>query len=273
MATLKNHPQFSLRDDAAAAFDRYEDAHGIIRVSSARRTVAEQQELINRWNRGGTQNRPPYLYQPARPAEASNHVDNDGEAVDSPDYEKFNNHCEDFGFRQTFPNWDKVHFDFFGTVTLASGGTALAFSQIVKNEQVWLNSSRGEKLVVDGLKGKATRDAYRRYQTFLRGFGYAGLIDGVWGPATQEAHAKFYESRNKPAPAPVPVVKPTQSKTSNLADVQRKLKTNYPMYAGRLVVDGIDGPATRAAVKNFQRRSGLTPDGIAGPKTRRALGL
>src|SRR3954469_1138268 len=41
-------------------------------------------------------------------------------------------------------------------------------------------------------------------------------------------------------------------------------------YAGD--VDGIAGPATRAAVRRFQRRHGLTADGVAGPRTRRALG-
>lgn len=37
--------------------------------------------------------------------------------------------------------------------------------------------------------------------------------------------------------------------------------------------DGVYGPATRRAVKAFQRRHGLTPDGIAGPRTIAALGL
>ena len=41
-------------------------------------------------------------------------------------------------------------------------------------------------------------------------------------------------------------------------------------YGG--TVDGIRGPGTRAAIRSFQQRRGLTPDGIAGPATRRALG-
>jgi peptidoglycan hydrolase-like protein with peptidoglycan-binding domain len=37
-------------------------------------------------------------------------------------------------------------------------------------------------------------------------------------------------------------------------------------------IDGIAGPLTAAAVRDFQRSSGLTVDGLAGPRTRRALG-
>jgi murein DD-endopeptidase MepM/ murein hydrolase activator NlpD len=42
------------------------------------------------------------------------------------------------------------------------------------------------------------------------------------------------------------------------------------VYAG--AIDGVSGPATRTALIEFQRRSGLVPDGIFGPRTRRALG-
>jgi len=53
--------------------------------------------------------------------------------------------------------------------------------------------------------------------------------------------------------------------------VQRKLKTNYESYAGHLAVDGDYGPLTKAAVQEFQRRSGLVADGIVGPMTAAAL--
>ncbi len=41
-------------------------------------------------------------------------------------------------------------------------------------------------------------------------------------------------------------------------------------YAGP--VDGIAGPATMSALRNFQTRNLLLPDGVVGPATRRALG-
>ena len=94
MATLRNHPGFWLRDDAAAAFDRAEAENGVFIVNSAGRTVAEQQDLINKWNRGGTYNRPPYLYRPASPANTSYHVKDGGIAVDIGDWRRFAQICE-----------------------------------------------------------------------------------------------------------------------------------------------------------------------------------
>ncbi|ALX67277.1 peptidoglycan-binding protein [Microbacterium sp. XT11] len=260
MATLKNHHGFWLRDDAAAAFDAYEAKYGIRRVNSAGRTVADQQKLIDRWNRGGAANRPPHLYKPAMPATASNHVANGGVAVDIGDYDTFRQHCEEFGFRW-YGASDPVHFTFVGRPN--SGGARA--DEATRQRQAWLNQARGEKLAVDGIQGPATTAAIKRYQAFL---GVAA--DGIWGPATQAAHAVYYAKVTAPAPSRIL----RRGSTGDLVrKLQETLKRNYSLYAGKLAVDGIYGPATEAAVREFQRRAGLAVDGIAGPATLGKLGI
>ncbi len=58
--------------------------------------------------------------------------------------------------------------------------------------------------------------------------------------------------------------------TAENKTVQTKLK-RWGYYTGS--VDGIYGAKTKAAVKSFQRKNGLTVDGIVGPKTAAALGM
>lgn len=126
MNALANHAGFRLRDDAAAAFNRVEARHGIFTVTSAKRSVGEQQELIDRWFDGGVYNRPPYLYEPARPAKTSAHVKGGGIAVDVTEWERFNRVAQDHGFRQSFP-WDVVHFEYYPEHDKYS------FSEIINN--------------------------------------------------------------------------------------------------------------------------------------------
>jgi hypothetical protein len=61
----------------------------------------------------------------------------------------------------------------------------------------------------------------------------------------------------------------TAEGNADVAALQVALHT-HGLYSG--TIDGIRGPATRRAVRAFQRRSGLSIDGIAGPRTRKALG-
>ena len=260
MANLKNHPNFWLRDDAAAAFDAAEAKYGIFSVNSAGRTQAEQQNLINRWNQGGKYNRPPYLYQPASPASSSNHVKSGGIAIDIQNWDRFNDICGEFGFKW-WGSSDVVHFDFLGW----NGGQA-AFNQTVQDQQNWLRTARGEQIQADGRKGPITTDAFKRYQTFLRDwlYGYAGQIDGDWGAGTQKAHAGYYDAFNAPR------ANAKRGSTGQyVKDIQARLGVaNFPVK-----VDGDFGPATDAAVRNFQRAVNLQADGIVGINTRRALGL
>lgn len=82
-----------------------------------------------------------------------------------------------------------------------------------------------------------------------------------------------------PSPRPKPsktgsyrvrTIRPNQH-GRDVTRLQWGLKRVFPSYAGKLVADGKYGPKSQAAVKEFQKRSSLTPDGVVGVKTRAAL--
>jgi len=276
MARLKNHPQFWLRDDAAASFDRLEATLGVISVNSAGRYPNDQQALINRWKQGGVKNRPPYLYKPQEPATASNHVKNGGQAVDTSHITLMLQRGREFGWTRPFSG-DPVHFEYNASldrhrvVTPPYSNDSLK----IKREQSWLNNSRGEKLVEDGKLGPKTVAAYKRYQEFLKKYGYNGKLDGVWGSGTQTAHQKYFDEVTAPKlPASSsgrPVIT-MGARGQHVKDLQDRLNGRYPAYS-KLKADGIFGDGTKRVVVEFQRRSGLKTDGVVGPKTWAALGL
>lgn len=109
MRELKNHPGEVMQDEAAIQFDKFEDDHGVIGLNRVTVSEAEQQEAINRWDRGGAANRPPYLYEPKRPAKASTHVQ--GIAFDTSWITHCLKYAGDYGFYQQY-SWDKPHFEF-----------------------------------------------------------------------------------------------------------------------------------------------------------------
>jgi murein DD-endopeptidase MepM/ murein hydrolase activator NlpD len=102
--------------------------------------------------------------------------------------------------------WNRHGYVFGSNATLdfvrflgADNDGNVAYVHKVALEQSFLNQAQGEKLVVDGLYGVATRDAYKRYQTYLKGRGwYSGVIDGIWGAGTQDGHAKRYAEWSAP---------------------------------------------------------------------------
>jgi N-acetylmuramoyl-L-alanine amidase len=68
----------------------------------------------------------------------------------------------------------------------------------------------------------------------------------------------------------IEIVQAATLTTAQIKTVQTKLK-RWGYYSGS--VDGIFGSKTKAAVKLFQSKNGLTVDGIVGPKTAAALGM
>jgi N-acetyl-anhydromuramyl-L-alanine amidase AmpD len=118
---------------------------------------------------------------------------------------------------------------------------------------------------------------------------YAGRAQGKWDPGAidmdilrADIQARIGDIPN-PAPTPrppVPVGEYTDillyrgTEGPQVAELQCRLKYGYAEYAGHLVIDGVFGPQTEAAVREFQRRTrGLKVDGIVGPQTAAALRL
>jgi len=83
----------------------------------------------------------------------------------------------------------------------------------------------------------------------------------------------------KPVPAPIPPTPSAPNGSWNpmlqygssgkaVLELQRDLNRIFPGYeATPLAEDGEFGPATKAAVQEFQRRVGIAADGIVGPVT------
>lgn len=236
MAGLKNHPGMWLRDDAAAAINALEDKYGVIRINSAGRTEREQQELIDRWNRGDRAG----LYKPAMPASTSPHVRDGGIAVDVYNYTSDRAKLNEFGFSWYGPG-DPVHYNFTGwnpdTRGFIPARDTRDVQRIVGAEQ-------------DGIYGPDTTAKVAAKQ---RALGVAD--DGLWGPATEAAYVASQAPQGRPS-----------SKSPgelSYADIQEAL--NRKGYG--LAVDNVWGPKSSAALADFQARNGLVVDRLVGPAT------
>lgn len=64
------------------------------------------------------------------------------------------------------------------------------------------------------------------------------------------------------------VTQVSQAEKPSTQDIQRALK-NADLYEGK--IDGISGPKTRKAIKDFQFQKGLKVDGKVGPETWKKL--
>ncbi len=89
-------------------------------------------------------------------------------------------------------------------------------------------------------------------------------------PGAGFPHAYVMEQLGAPnTAAPQPVGRTTLRigyTGRNVTYLQGSMNRHFPSYSS-LVVDGDFGPATEAAVKEFQRRVGIKADGVVGPAT------
>ena len=113
----------------------------------------------------------------------------------------------------------------------------------------------GANIVVDGIFGPRTDAAVRDFQR-RRGL----VVDGSIGPMTWAELLK--------APSSTPTQRPILRQGAR-NDAVRELQTllNKHGASPRLTVDGIFGPITDRAVREFQRRHKIAIDGVVGQIT------
>lgn len=136
---------------------------------------------------------------------------------------------------------------------------------------MWRSRTGQTPIAVDGIYGSVTEAATRNFQAT------SGLAtDGVVGALTRAAMDGALEA---PAPAPAPEVPPGSEPLLDrgtagpaVGDWQSRLnewRTRTGLAA--IAVDGIYGPITDNATRNFQAAADIAVDGIVGPQTRSAL--
>jgi peptidoglycan L-alanyl-D-glutamate endopeptidase CwlK len=117
----------------------------------------------------------------------------------------------------------------------------------------------GEKLPrygADGDFGAETEEAVKAFQAR-----HGLVVDGIVGSKTKAKLDEVLSKQKNNSKASVPYPGHLIKRGSRGKDVERIQR------AVGVKVDGIYGPKTEAAVKEYQKRHGLAVDGIVGPKT------
>ncbi|PSN17657.1 hypothetical protein C7271_16580 [filamentous cyanobacterium CCP5] len=175
---------------------------------------------------------------------------------------------------------------------LSSGDrTPMPGSNLSQAAQTYLGQSSGQSSF-------ASRRTLHLSQPYLQGQdvldAQQGLVrqgivlnpDGIYGPATAEAVKAFQRRNGLVADG---IIGPnTWARLQQAGPQERPLHLDNPPMTGEdvrrvqqalarmaygTIPDGVFGPATEAAVKQFQADNGLVVDGVVGPNTLRRLGI
>jgi N-acetylmuramoyl-L-alanine amidase len=131
--------------------------------------------------------------------------------------------------------------------------TAGAAGEAVRDLQLRLAAAGLDARAEFGRFGSRTEEAVRKFQD-QRGLRVTGQCDGVTWAALVEAGYRLGDR--------LLYLRAPMQRGDDVAELQRRLGA-LGFDAGR--VDGIFGPLTEVALKDFQRNVGLTTDGVGGP--------
>ncbi|MED4081983.1 peptidoglycan-binding protein [Halalkalibacterium halodurans] len=157
------------------------------------------------------------------------------------------------------------------TPSSTSNSTILRFGssgQAVRDLQEKLKAKGFYNHSITGQYGRITTEAVREFQRANR-----LSVDGIAGPQTLAALTNQAPAASAPqynAPVQQTTVLRQGSRGDAVRDLQRSLK-DLGYYKSS--IDGIFGAGTTTAVREFQRKMGLTVDGVAGPQTLSALNV
>lgn len=128
----------------------------------------------------------------------------------------------------------------------------------------WPTTARGE-----------TSPNVSAVQELVTYHGFTTTVDGIFGPSTEARVMEFEAMAGLPEDGAVEpetwmaLVLEVRRGANNQA--VRAAQRLLNKYAYKLTVDGAFGPATEAAVRDFQRTNGLTINGVVGTSTWRHL--